>query len=144
MSAKFTPIKSNNEYDRRADFDTAYSENSHWEIEKLLLGHAVAKVAADHLLLGDGTLLKLVGNDGGCACNAGCYDLTALNGVENIITSVEFDDDPSEDGYDGTGYRIFVFAGEQRINLATFEGSDGNGYYGTGYHIMVRFPGGAS
>jgi len=98
----------------------------------------VSKVADDHLLLDNGTLLKLVGNDGGCACSAGCYDLTALNGVENIITAVEFEDDPADDGHDGDGYRIFVFAGDQRINLATFEGSDGNGYYGTGYHVMVR------
>ena len=146
MSTKFVPIKAFSEYDHRADFDTAYNENSHWEIEKLLLGHAVAKVAADHLLLDDGTLVRLVGNDGGCACSAGCYDLTTLNGVENIITSVEFEDSPDDDYLDlGDGtYKIFVFAGEQRINLATFEGSDGNGYYGTGYHIMVRFPGGAS
>ena len=144
-AAEFIPIKASSEYDRRRDFDAHHDEGDHIAIEKLLLGHTVAKVADDHLLLGDGTLLRLVGNDGGCACNAGCYDLTALNGVENLITSVEFEDAPDDEGesYDGIGgaYRIFVFAGDQRINLATFEGSDGNGYYGTGYHVMVRLPG---
>lgn len=145
----FVPIKASDEYGTYGtgrDFDSHYSETSQWEIEKLLLGHAVSKVAADHLLLDDGTLLKLVGNDGGCSCSAGCYDLTALNGVENIITSVEFEDDPDDDGYEAGGgtYKIFVFAGDERINLATFEGSDGNGYYGTGYHVMVRLPGDAA
>jgi len=146
-AAKFVPIKSDSQYSGR-DFDIAYNEDSHWEIEKLLLGHAVVKVSADHLLLDDGTLLRLVGNDGGCSCSAGDYDLTSLNGVENVITSVEFEDEPAGDGDPNYGedgaYRIFVFAGNERINLATFEGSDGNGYYGTGYHIMVRFPGGAT
>jgi len=144
MSAEFVPIKASSDYgygDR--DFDTHHDQEGHVEIETLLLGHAVSKVAADHLLLDDGTLLRLVGNDGGCSCGAGDYDLTALNGVENIITAVEFEDEPGGDGERGSegAYRIFVFAGNEHINLATFEGSDGNGYYGTGYHVMVRLPG---
>jgi len=147
--SEFTPIKANGEYGNHKDFDAHYDESDNGPIEALLLGHAVAKVADDHLLLDDGTLLRLVGNDGGCACSAGCYDLTALNGVENVITAVEFEDEPRGDGWndDGVGayrigaYRIFVFAGNERINLATFEGSDGNGYYGTGYHVMVRLSG---
>ena len=143
MSAEFVPIKAVSDYDSHRDFDTHYDQDAHGAVALLLLGHAVSKVAADHLLLDDGTLLRLVGNDGGCACSAGCYDLTALNGVENIITAVEFEDEPDDDGlsYDSGVYRIFVFAGNERINLATFEGSDGNGYYGTGYHVMVRLPG---
>lgn len=111
-------------------------------ISRLLVGHAVTKVAEDHLLLDDGTVLKLFGNDGGCACSSGCYDLTELNGVDNVITSVEIEANPDDDGsaaYEGT-YRIFVFADNQKINLATFVGTDGNGYYGTGFHILIRRP----
>ena len=144
MSAEFVPIKASSDYSHHEDFDNHYDQEAHGAIALLLLGHAVSKVADDHLLLDDGTLLKLVGNDGGCACSAGCYDLTALNGVENIITAVEFEDEPVGDRWDDSpdgAYRIFVFAGNERINLATFEGSDGNGYYGTGYHVMVRLPG---
>jgi hypothetical protein len=145
---KFRPIKASDGdvwHDYKKDFDAHYDQDAHGALALLLLGHAVSKVAVDHLLLDDGTLLKIVGHEGGCSCNAGCYDLTALNGVENIITSVEFEDDPDEGWGDGGGtYRIFVFAGDQRINLATFEGSDGNGYYGTGYRVLVRLPGGAS
>jgi hypothetical protein len=37
------------------------------------------------------------------------------------------------DGY----YRIFVFADNRRINVASFDGSDGNGYYGTGWWLAV-------
>jgi len=146
MSTEFVPIEADDEWGHgRKDFDFHYDENTHGEVRALLLGHSVSKVADDHLLIDNGTLLKLVGNDGGCACSAGCYDLTALNGAENVIMAVEFEDDPGCDEYGPEGaYRIFVFAGDQRINLATFKGTDGNGYYGTGYHVMVRLPNGAT
>jgi hypothetical protein len=31
-------------------------------------------------------------------------------------------------------------ADNEQINVATFEGSDGNGYYGTGFSITVLKP----
>ncbi len=118
--------------------ETCLRESNKAEIESLLVGHKLVKVEADTLILDDGRLLKFAGNDGGCACNAGCYDLTELNGVDNIITNVEFVDSPSGDDEAGEGhYKIFVFADNRQINLATFEGTDGNGYYGTGYSITV-------
>lgn len=108
-------------------------------ITALLVGRKVTKVAANMLLLDDGTRLTLVGNDGGCACSAGCYDLTELNDVDNVITAVEFQDSPDGEDCSGDGtYKIFVFADNVRVNLATFEGSDGNGYYGTGYSVEVQ------
>lgn len=123
------------------------------EITELLMGRRVTKVDAEHLLLDDGTVIKAIGHDGGCACGAGCYDLSVLNGVDNIITRVEFDYDPRGDwdadaersGHPDdpegkwTGYyRVFVFADNEQINLMQFDGSDGNGYYGTGFEILVR------
>lgn len=120
---------------------TRYDETDDAGIAALLTGRKVTKVAEDAVLLDDGTRLQFVGNDGGCACSSGCYDLTELNGVDNVITRVELvnepDDDMSPD--DGT-YRIFVYADNERINLATFVGTDGNGYYGTGYQIHVLAP----
>lgn len=111
------------------------------DIKELLLGHKVIKVADDVLQLDNGTRLRFVGNEG-CCCGAGDYNLTELNGANNIITNVEFDNLPSGDAYPGRGslgtYKIFVFADNQKINLATFEGDDGNGYYGTGYQIIVE------
>jgi hypothetical protein len=107
------------------------------------------------LKLSDGTILKVWGNDGGCACDAGCYPLTELNTIDNAITNVEVEaqeggeGDPCrtcgkgfcyEAGHDSGEeghYRIFVFAEDQRFKLAEFDGSDGNGYYGTGWWLQV-------
>lgn len=119
-------------------YETTFYETDHAEVEALLLGRKVTKVSDDTLVLDDGTSLKFEGNDGGCVCSAGDYDLTELNGVDNVITNVEFVDDPdSEDRPSNGVYKIFVFADNKKINLAIFEGSDGNGYYGTGYSIQV-------
>ncbi len=105
--------------------------------------------------LDDGTVLLLAGNVGGCACSAGDYDLTSLNELPiNGITSVEVEEHP--DGYgvkcevcgktgcweheDQGYYRIFVLAQDERIELARFDGNDGNGYYGTGFWFSVVKP----
>ena len=70
-----------------------------------------------------------------------------LNSADNAITAVEFDYAPHSDDDDdiddeaGSGYyRIFVYAENQKINLMQFDGTDGNGYYGTGFEILVRRP----
>lgn len=102
------------------------------------------------LTLSDGTTLYVWGNEG-CACSAGCYPLTHLAACENIITNVEVEENPHGDGYlcsecgktycyeHEQGYfRLFVFAGHEKINVASFEGSDGNGYYGTGWWLRVH------
>jgi hypothetical protein len=131
------------------------SQENEEEITRLLVGHKVTKVDDEHLILDNGTVIKAIGHDGGCACSAGCYDLSVLNGVDNVITRVDFDYHPAgdDDPWDGpneakvcnpeqekyTGhYRIFVYAENQEINLMQFDGSDGNGYYGTGFEILVR------
>lgn len=117
---------------------TTYDHDDHSAISDLLMGRKVMKVDEHTLFLDNGVQLTLPDTDGGCACSAGCYDLTVLNGTDNIITKVEFNNDPAGDDESGSGvYQIFVFAGDNRINLATWEGSDGNGYYGTGYSIGV-------
>jgi hypothetical protein len=151
----FTPIKATAS-DWSIDEDVRrLNEENRDEIAALLMGHKVTKVDGEHLMLDNGTVIKAIGHDGGCACSAGCYDLSVLNGVDNIITRVDFDYRPAGDGeyptFDEgdpdapestwTGYyRVFVFAEDQRINLMQFDGSDGNGYYGTGFEILVRDP----
>lgn len=90
--------------------------------------------------LDDGTILAVAGNTGGCACSAGDYDLTRLNGMPiNGITDVQVivDDVDPDDDYSDAAYRLFVLAQDERIELATFEGDDGNGYYGTGFYFDV-------
>lgn len=125
------------------------------EIKDLLLGRRVVAVDDDHLMLDNGAVVKVVPNEGGCLCGAGDYDLTALQRVDNVITNVVLDYHPDDDwsygketehgkclhgGTEGGHYRIFVLAGDEKINLMSAEGSDGNGYYGTGYSLVVRPP----
>ena len=100
--------------------------------------------AEGRLTLDDGRELFVVPNIGGCICSAGDYELDSLNRVDNVITRVDFEVEDrtgpeGEDWYeDGHTYRIFVLAGHERINLLSVQGDDGNGYYGTGYEIVVR------
>lgn len=106
-----------------------------------------------YLTLDDGTVLKVWGNDGGCACTAGCYPLAVLATCDNAITNVVVEEHATGDGVacrtcgeyycwkhgDEDGYyRIFVFAVDERLVVASFEGSDGNGYYGTGWWLSVQ------
>lgn len=114
------------------------------ELSDLLVGRKIEKVDEKTLRLDDGTVLEVYGNDGGCSCGSGDYDLTALSGVDNVITAVSIETgyaDGKEREYFNGGdqwYRIFVYAENQQIMVAEFEGDDGNGYYGTGFNILVR------
>jgi hypothetical protein len=107
------------------------------EIRALLLGRRVVEVDNDHMRLDNGTIVAVLPNNGGCSCGAGDYGLTELNTVDNVITKVEFECDPIDE-FDAYAYRIFVFADNERINLLAVEGDDGNGYYGTGYELLVK------
>lgn len=92
------------------------------------------------LVLDDGTKLYLVGNEGCGGCSAGWYELESVATVDNIVTSVKVVEDPRDDysDCDGEGkYEIFVFANNEKINVATFTGDDGNGYYGSGFAFHV-------
>ena len=111
----------------------------HDQIRDVLMGHKVTKVSNNTLVLDNGTELVVVPNEGGCACSAGDYEIEELKGVDNIITNVEFVQEGDYDYGEFTGsYKIFVYADNQKINLLSVDGSDGNGYYGTGYWINVQ------
>lgn len=109
------------------------------KIKELLMWKSVKKINDNTIELSDGTLLYLKGNEGCGGCSSGWYELNELNEVPNAITNVEFEDAQIKDGYwEAEGcYRIFVYAENQKIKLAEFEGSDGNGYYGSGYWIYI-------
>lgn len=117
------------------------THEEHDLVTDLLMGRTVTKVDDHTLVLDNGIILELPNTEGGCSCSAGDYELTTLNGVDNIITKVEFNDSPGTAYGSGEGlYQIFVYADNARINLATWEGDDGNGYYGTGYTILIKPP----
>jgi hypothetical protein len=120
--------------------DTHIEESEAERINALLVGRTVTKVGDDTLSLDDGTVLKIEANEGCGGCSAGWYELKALNGCENVITRAEVAEEPvdSDDEWDELRrYTLFVFADNQKVNLATVEGDDGNGYYGTGFTIVV-------
>lgn len=110
------------------------------KIKNLLMYRKVVKVVGDILLLDNGIELEVVPNSGCGGCYSGWYEIVELNGCDNIITDVEFVcediDDLTSDN--DTSYKIFVYAEDKKIKLVQVDGSDGNGYYGTGYSIIVR------
>ncbi|OOB90716.1 DUF7448 domain-containing protein [Rathayibacter sp. VKM Ac-2630] len=122
----------------------------HWEKQKiadLLVGRRI--VAADKeeqtLTLDDGMVVRVEPNEGGCACSAGDYELASLATVDNAITSVDVLDEAFADtrgsdyqyAEDPHRYRISVYAGGVATDVAVIEGDDGNGYYGTGFALVV-------
>lgn len=121
-----------------------YDENDEKEIKKLLIGHKVEVIGNNgqeaELELDNGIRLKVLANEGCGGCSSGWYSINNLNNIDNAITNVEFecdDLDPRENDWNDTSYKIFVFCEDKRINLLDVTGSDGNGYYGTGYTIRV-------
>lgn len=133
---------------------TTYTEDNPGEIAALFVGRRIVSAEMGdfdypgrpsweerpegRLVLDDGTELYLTGHEGGCSCGAGDYDLSKVAAVDNVITSARVEASPDGDDRDGDGrYTIFVFAENQEINVAEFVGSDGNGYYGTGFALTV-------
>lgn len=110
-------------------------------ITELLLGRRVVRAEGSELELDNGVVIEAEGNQGCGGCTSGWYHLETLNRVDNAITRVEFDYAPDDDDYESGGhYTIFVYAEQEQINLVQFNGSDGNGYYGTGFELQVRMP----
>lgn len=109
------------------------------EIRALLMYHKIVKVDGNTLFLDNGTELEVLPNEGCGGCGAGWYDVTELNTCDNAITNVEFECEPTDEPYcEDFSYKIFVFAESQKIKILQVDGSDGNGYYGTGYSINVK------
>lgn len=115
------------------------------EIKELLIGRKVKVVVDDGqsatLELDNGLILEVLANEGCGGCSNGWYSIWNLNNIDNAITNVEFECDnldPEENDWNDTSYKIFVFCEDTRINLLDITGSDGNGYYGTGYSITVK------
>lgn len=100
--------------------------------------------ATGKLTLDDGTVVLVAPNQGGCACSAGDYELKHLATVDNVITSVrlacEPDPEQAESWESDQSYRIYVVADATEINAVQIDGNDGNGYYGTGYELIVTVP----
>ena len=114
-------------------------------IRMLLTGRRIVSAHEDTLTLDNGTTVKVIPNSGCGGCTSGGYWLEHIAAVDNIITDVRIDSEqvgePRAGGDDGAfRYSIFVFADAVEINAVTVEGDDGNGYYGTGYRLLITAP----
>ena len=119
--------------------DRTLCEQNEKEIEELLLGHKVTVDDCDNLVLDNGVVLKIYPNIGCYGCESGNYYLEHISSVNNAITNVEFVEEFDDDCY-YEHYRIFVIADGMTTELLDVYGTDGNGYYGTGYTIDVYMP----
>lgn len=121
---------------------TTVSYNQEDVIRDFLMGQTVRKVSGDTLLLSNGTILQIEPNEGCGGCISGWYQLDELNECpDNAIMNVEFVEEEDQEPYSYSGsYKVFVLAADRRIKLWEVSGDDGNGYYGSGYWINVRFP----
>lgn len=119
--------------------DRTLCEQNEIEIEELLLGHKVTADDYDKLILDNGVVLQINPNIGCGGCESGNYYLQHISSVNNAITNVEFVEEFEDDLY-YEHYRIFVVADGMTTELLDVYGTDGNGYYGTGYTIDVYIP----
>lgn len=98
-----------------------------------------------YVTLDDGTRLKLAGNEGCGGCSSGWYELSKLLHQPSVITNVTTTADPKDDDSpftDDGSYKIFVVTATPTGDsdptlLAEFTGTDGNGWYGTGWWLEV-------
>lgn len=93
------------------------------------------------LNLDNGTRIYLGGNEGCGGCSAGWYELAQhVAQVDNIITAVHIVCHPTDEDspdYDTGYYAVHVVAESTDINVAQFDGDDGNGYYGSGFQFLI-------
>lgn len=105
------------------------------KVDKQLLFRKIISVSRHgeqdaELMLDNGIVLRVEGNRGCGGCDNGWFYLTELNKCDNAITRVECTDESEET------YTIYVYAENEKIKLLQYEGYD-NGYYGTGYEMIV-------
>lgn len=119
------------------------------DMSPVLAGRYVVEAGDDAITLDDGTVLEFEGNEGCGWCCSGNYGLTELfqRGTPTArimsadVTTRLTDED---DEYSDVIYTLFVIVDDERLPLAEFEGNDGNGYYGSGFHVTVTRKGAAS
>jgi len=121
--------------------------NESSDLTPLFVGRKIVSVSQEtgeygdplgFLTLDDGTVLEVQPNQG-CSCGAGDYFITSLATCDNVIMNVKVEDVTTDDGWEEDhSYKIFVYTEHEAIAAVEIDGSDGNGYYGTGFWIGVK------
>lgn len=111
-------------------------------IKKLFVGKSIVHVEDDVMTLNDGTLVKVLPNEGCWGCPSGNFSLTErLKKVESVITNVKLVH--KEVSRDEETFSLFLYTGGKKnkkgkkVTLFEVSGSGGNGYYGTGFELKV-------
>lgn len=106
------------------------------DLSEILVGRSIVKVDAYKLILDDGTWLDVEPNSGCGGCSSGNYWIEEIASFENAITRVSYVE--SERG-DEDLYEVFVYAATgPSARVLAVAGDVGNGWYGSGYTILVR------
>lgn len=106
-------------------------------LKDLFVGRKIVETRSDEgiLVLDNGKELSIKPNSGCWGCISGNFSLTELNEINNVITNVK----TVRKDEDGTTYQLFLYVEgvKKKEKLFTVSGTEGNGYYGTGYTIEV-------
>ena len=131
-----------------ANVITLTQDSTPEEYAELLRGRYVTDVtvssdeASATLTLDNGTTLNLHGS-WGCSCGNGATYIKHVfqrGGRNARIMNARVETTQSDERYDETDYTIFVMidGNPTQLPLATMQGYDENGYYGTGFTVYAR------
>jgi hypothetical protein len=117
------------------------------EYAKILRGRYITDIATDGeiaatITLDNGTALELIGS-WGCSCGNGVTYIKHVfqrGGRNARIMNARVEATQNDERYYETDYTIFVMidGNPSQLPLATMQGYDENGYYGTGFTIYAR------
>lgn len=117
------------------------------EYAKILRGRYITDIATDGeiaatITLDNGTTLELIGS-WGCSCGNGVTYIKHVfqrGGRNARIMNARVEATQNDESYYETDYTIFAMidGNPSQLPLATMQGYDENGYYGTGFTIYVR------
>lgn len=117
------------------------------EYAKILRGRYITDIATDGeiaatITLDNGTALELI-RSWGCSCGNGVTYIKHVfqrGGRNARIMNARVETTHDDERYYETDYTIFIMidGNPSQLPLATMQGYDENGYYGTGFTIYVR------
>ena len=130
------------------DMTTLNQDSTPEEYATLLKGRYVTDITASSdetsatITLDNGTTLELIGS-WGCSCGNGATYIKHVfqrGGRNARIMNARVETTNDDERYDETDYTIFVMidGNPTQLPLATMQGYDENGYYGTGFTIYAR------
>lgn len=118
-----------------------------WELADLLkeklVGHRIAEITDEKIVLDDGTVLSISPNEGCGGCSSGWAEFevnfTKSINKEAAVMNVKYEDSSTnkEKNYADDEFKIFIYlVNDELIEIDGCEGY-GNGCYGSGFWVTV-------